>query len=187
LEVGEILYKIKRILTDKKGSSFPLIVAVTLCLVMIFTGVSEYFRLMIIAQGVRDAVQDAVISTVNDNYDDVYHGVREGYSGGYQPMADDFEESLDYGAIYDRLDTILGLSRKSGYHVKTTSEGKIEFKIWNLEVDIRNAPLALGDRSDSRFEADSSIMLEVPVSFGGRLLPSMKMKMKTSAGYTPKF
>jgi len=180
LEVGEILHKIKRILTDKKGSSFPLIVAVTLCLVMIFTGVSEYFRLMIIAQGVRDAVQDAVISTVNDNYDDVYHGVREGYS-------DDFEESLDYGAIYDRLDTILGLSRESGYHVKTTSEGKIEFKIWNLEVDIRNAPLALGDRPDSRFEADSSIMLEVPVSFGGRLLPSMKIKIKTSAGYTPKF
>ena len=102
-------------------------------------------------------------------------------------MADDFEESLDYGAIYDRLDTILGLSRESGYHVKITSEGKIEFKIWNLEVDIRNAPLALGDRSDSRFEADSSIMLEVPVSFGGRLLPSMKMKIKTSAGYTPKF
>jgi len=187
LEVGEILNKIKRILTDKKGSSFPLIVAVTLCLVMIFTGVSEYFRLMIIAQGVRDAVQDAVISTVNDNYDDVYHGVREGYSGGYQPMADEFEESLDYGVIYDRLDTILGLSQESGYHVKTTSEGKIEFKIWNLEVDIRNAPLALGDKSDSRFEVDSSIMLEVPVSFGGRLLPSMKMKIKTSAGYTPKF
>jgi len=99
LEVGEILYKLKRILTDKKGSSFPLIVAVTLCLVMIFTGISEYFRLIIIAQGVRDAVQDAVISTVNDNYDDVYHGVREGYSGGYQPIADDFEESLDYGDI----------------------------------------------------------------------------------------
>ena len=37
---------------------------------------SEYFRLLIVAQGVRDAVQEAVISTVNDNYDDVYHGVR---------------------------------------------------------------------------------------------------------------
>jgi len=187
LEVGEILYKLKRILTDKKGSSFPLIVAVTLCLVMIFTGISEYFRLMIIAQGVRDAVQDAVISTVNDNYDDVYHGVREGYSGGYQPMADDFEESLDYGDIYNRLDVILGLRQSGGYHRKTTSDGKMEFQLWNLDVDIRNAPLASGDRADSRFEADSSIMIEVPVSFGGRLLPSMRMKIKTSAGYTPKF
>ncbi len=59
------------LLRDKMGSSFPLIIAVTLALIIIFTGISEYFRLMIIAQGVRDAVQDAVISTVNDNYDDV--------------------------------------------------------------------------------------------------------------------
>lgn len=63
----------------------------------------------------------------------------------------------------------------------------MEFQIWNLDVDIRNAPLASGDREDSRFEADSSIKLEVPVSFGGRFLPSMNIKIKTSAGYTPKF
>lgn len=59
---------------------------------------------MIVAQGVRDALQSAVISTVSDNYDDVYHGVREGYSGGYQPIDSDFEESFDYGDVYDRLD-----------------------------------------------------------------------------------
>ena len=72
--------KLKCILINNKGSGFPFAVAITLCLVMIFSGVSEYFRLMIIAQGVRDALQDAVITTVNDNYDNVYHGVREGYS-----------------------------------------------------------------------------------------------------------
>lgn len=186
-KVGEMMEKIKEILKDKKGSSFPLIIAVTLCLLMIFAGISEYFRLMIIAQGVRDALQDAVISTVNDNYDDVYHGVREGYSGGYQPLADDFEESLDYGEIYGRLDTILGLNQSSGYHIKTTSDGKVQFKIWNLDVDIRNTPIASGDIPNSRFKVDSTIMLEVPVSFVGRLLPSMRIKIKMSAGYTPKF
>ncbi|MDF3004954.1 MAG: hypothetical protein K0S22_1426 [Oscillospiraceae bacterium] len=149
--------KIKRILKDKSGSGFPLIIAVTLSLMIVFTGISEYFRLTIVAQGVRDAVQTAVISTVNDNYDDVYHGVREGYSGAYQPIAEDFEESIDYGDIYDR------------------------------EVDIRNAPFASGDQASSRFEADSTIMLEVPVSFGGKLLPPMTIKVKTSAGYTPRF
>ena len=179
--------KIKRILKDKKGSSFPLVIAVTLCLLMIFTGISEYFRLMIIAQGVRDAVQDAVISTVNDNYDDVYHGVREGYSGGYQPTSDDFEESLDYGDIYSRLDTILGLEQSSGYHKKITSDGKMELQVWDLDVEIRNTPIASGDNPSSRFKVDSKIMLEVPVSFGGRLLPSIKIKIKTSGGYTPKF
>lgn len=179
--------KMRNALTNNKGSGFPLAVAVTLCLVMIFTGISEYFRLMIVAQGVRDALQDAVISTVSDNYDDVYHGVREGYSGGYQPMDSDFDESVDYGDIYERLDRILGLEQSGDEHVKTTSEGKQEFKIWDLEVEIRNAPLASGDIAGQRFKIDSYIMLEVPVSFGGRLLPCMKIKVKNSAGYTPKF
>ncbi len=78
--------KIKQILRRKDGAGFPLIIAITLSMVIIFTGISEYFRLMIVAQGVRDAVQAAVISTVVENYDDVYHGIREGYSGAYQPM-----------------------------------------------------------------------------------------------------
>lgn len=179
--------KIKRILTDNRASSFPFIIAVTLSLVIIFCGISEYFRLMIVAQGVRDAVQTAVITVVNDNYDDVYHGVREGYSGAYQPIAEDFEESLDYGDIYDRLDGILGLSYSGGYHEKRTSDSKLEFRVWGLSVDIRNAPFASGDQSSARFESDSTIMLEVPVSFGGKLLPPMRIKVKTSAGYTPRF
>lgn len=174
-------------LKDKGGSSVPLAVAIALALVILFSGVSEYLRLLIIAQGVRDAVQAAVISTVVENYDDVYHGVREGYSGGYQPMAGDFDESLDYGDIYDRLDDVLGLSMNGLYHEKRTSEGKLEFKVWNLDVDIRNAPFAAGDRVSARFEADAAIMLEVPVSFGGKLLPPMKIYLKTRAGYTPRF
>lgn len=179
--------KIKMLLSDKCGSSFPLIVAITLGLTLIFSGTLEYFRLLIIAQGVRDALQDAVISVVNDNYDDVYHGVREGYSGAYQPMAGDFEESLDYGDIYEQIDNILGLKSKDGYHEKRTLDGKLEFKVWNLEVDIQNAPLASGDKASARFEVSSYILLEVPVSFGAKTLPSMQIKIKTKAGYTPKF
>ncbi|MEG1630953.1 MAG: hypothetical protein RR423_01705 [Hydrogenoanaerobacterium sp.] len=173
---------------NNRGNGYPLAVAIALVLVMIFTGISEYFRLMIVAEGVRDALQDAVIATVTENYDDVYHGVREGYSGGYQPMSDDFEESLDYGDIYDKIDNILGLTTENGYHVKSASDTtEMQFKIWNLQVDIENAPLATADREGDRFKVDSSIMLEVPVSFGGKLLPPMRIKVKNSAGYTPIF
>lgn len=179
--------RLRQILKDRSGSSFPLIVAITLALVIIFCAISEYQRLLIVAQGVRDAVDDAVISAVNDNYDDVYHGVREGYSGGYQPMAGDFEESLDYGDIYGRLEDILGLRYQGGRRVKLTGDGKTEFRVWGLDVTIRNAPLASGDQSGRRFVADCEIELEVPVSFGGQLLPPMRITVKTSAGYTPRF
>lgn len=175
-------------LKNNHGNGYPLAVAITLVLVMIFTGISEYFRLMIVAEGVRDALQDAVIATVTENYDDVYHGVREGYSGGYQPMAEDFEESLDYGDIYDKLDLTLGLHADSGYHIKLASDTtEMQFKIWNLNVDIENAPLATADREGDRFKVDSSIMLSVPISFGGKLLPPMQIKVRNSAGYTPIF
>ncbi len=190
LRLAERKKKINKRLKHLKnncGNGYPFAVVITLCLVMIFTGASEYFRLMIVAQGVRDALQDAVISTVVENYDDVYHGVREGYSGGYQPTDEDFEESIDYGNIYDKMDSILGLTQDGGYHEKNTSGSEIQFKIWNLDVEIRNAPFASSDRAKERFEIDSTVMLEVPISFGGKLLPAMKIKVKNSAGYTPKF
>lgn len=183
----EIVKRLNVTLKNQSGASFPLIIAVALSLMVLFTGISEYFRLLIVAQGVRDAVQAAVISTVIENYDDVYHGVREGYSGGYQPVAGGFEESLNYGDIYGRLDHILGLTRTGGYHEKRTFDGKLEFQVWDLSVNIRNAYFARGDNASERFEADCFIMLEVPVSFGGRLLPPMRIRVKTNSGYTPRF
>jgi len=188
VERRKMIEKLLKPLKNNRGNGYPLAVAITLVLVMIFTGISEYFRLMIVAEGVRDALQDAVIATVTENYDDVYHGVREGYSGGYKPTSDDFEESLDYGDIYAKMDTILGLSVGNGYRIKTASDTtEMQFRIWNLDVEIENAPLAASDRAGERFKVDSSIMLEVLVSFGGKLLPPMRIKVKNSAGYTPIF
>lgn len=179
--------RLRQILQDRRGVSFPLIAAITLSLIIILCGISEYFRLLLVAQGVRDAVQEAVISAVNDNYDDVYHGVREGYSGAYQPLAGDFEESLDYGDIYGRLDELLNLTYRGGYHIQYTEDGAVEFRVWGLNVEITNASFASGDSAGNRFVADCEIELEVPVSFGGELLPPMRMTVGVSAGYTPRF
>jgi len=164
-----------------------MIIAITLALIFIFAGISEYLRMLVIAQGVRDAVQSSVIATVTENYANVYHGAREGYSGAYQPLSGSFEESLDYGDIYRRLGNTLGLTRSGGYYVKRYPDGNMEYRVWGLSVSIRNAPLARGDTATARFMADCTIELEAPVSFGGRLLPPMRITVKTTAGYTPKF
>jgi len=175
------------ILRSKRGTSFPLVVAVTLALVIVFCGVSESIRLMIVAQGVRDAVQSAVISTINDNYDNVYHGVREGYSGAYRPSASDFEESLDYGDMYGRLDQLLGLRQENGYHVKYAGDD-MEFRLSGLSVDLDNMPLAPASPDNSKgLLADAAIKLEVPVSFGGKSLPPMTINLRVRAKYMPIF
>ena len=165
--------------------------AVTLALLVIFCGISEYFRLQIIAVGVRDALEDAIISVVNDNYAGVYHGVREGYSGGYLPYGDGaWEETLDEGDVYGHLAETLGLQRSGGKYVKYLggNRNRLEYAIDRLSVSIRNAPLAPSDpKSAQRFEADAILRLEVPVRFSGRILPSLVLNLKVQAGYTEVF
>lgn len=111
--------RMKEILRDRRASSFPMTIGIVLSLIILMCGISEYFRLQIIAAGVREAVEDAVISTVNDNYAGVYHGVREGYSGSYVPFGEgSWEEDLNEGDIYDYLDETIGTRLSGGRHIK---------------------------------------------------------------------
>ena len=49
----------------------------------------------------------------------------------------------------------------------------VEFALTDLNVTLRNAPLAPSDPGNAqRFEAEAVIRLEVPVRFGRKLLPS---------------
>ena len=183
--------RLKRILKDRQASAFPMTVGIVLALLLFFCLISEYFRLQVIASGVREAVEDAIISTVNDNYAGVYHGVREGYSGNYVPFGEEgWEETLDTGDIYGYLDETLGTRLDGGRRVKYGDEENktMEFAIDSLTVTVRNAPLAPSDPENARhFEADALVRLEVPVRFGGRLLPSMCLTLKVQAGYTEVF
>ena len=93
-------------------------------------------------------------------------------------LTERIQEMFDYagyGDIYGRLEEVLGLSYQGGTRVKFTEDGKTEFRVWGLDVDIENAPLAGGDRAGNRFVANCEIELEVPVSVGGRLLPAMRI------------
>lgn len=69
--------KTAALLKDRKGNMMPLVVAVTICMLIIILGVAEYMRLVITAAGIKDVMESAVISTVNDNYNEVYHSVRK--------------------------------------------------------------------------------------------------------------
>lgn len=118
------------------------------------------------------------------------HGVREGYSGSYVPFGEgSWEEDLNEGDIYDYLDETIGTQLSGGRHVKYADTGTaMEFAIDSLQVTLRNAPLAPSDPAHAqRFEADAIVRLEVPVRFGGRILPSMWITLKVQAGYTEVF
>jgi len=179
--------KFKKIIKCKKGMSYPLAIAIALAIVIISCGAFEYMRLMLIAQGVRDGVQSAIISVATENYDDTYASLREGYSGGYVNNGGGFNEQLDLGDVYSRLDSVLGLGRQGAYHVKNI-DGIMEYRVSSLNVTVINAPLAPSNRDTAqKFLAEATIYLEVPLSFGWSHLPSMKITLHCKAGYTPKF
>lgn len=48
--------KTAALLKDRKGNMMPLVVAVTICMLIIILGVAEYMRLVITAAGIKDAM-----------------------------------------------------------------------------------------------------------------------------------
>lgn len=178
-----------RKLSDRRGgNSSPLTVALVLVLLLMVCAVAEFFRLMIIVQGVRDGVQQAVIAVMATNYDEAYNGLREGYSGGYVLSGGRWVENLDYSDVYRQLDTLLGTERRGSYRVKVKNQesGGYEYRLSGLAVEITNTPLTPGN-ANRNMEADVRITIEVPLSFGWGLVPPFAMQIRTKAAYMPKF
>lgn len=177
--------RLKKIIKDKNGGSTPLTVALILGLLLLICAISEFFRLGIIVQGVRDGLQQAVITVVTTNYDEAYNGLREGYSGGYILSGDSWQENLDYDDVYYRLNNLLGTDEQDGYHIKRQAEG-YEYRLSGLLVELSNAPLTPGN-ADNNLEADARITIEIPLSFGWGQLPPLQMELRTRSAYMPKF
>ena len=175
----------KRLFRSRSGEGYPMVIAVTLCLLMLFLVIAEYFRVNIIVQGVRDAVQQAVIATVNENYDDVYHSVREGYAAGWFPEGDgEWSESIDTGDIYGNLSYILGLTTDGEDYMKYAG-GTLEYTLSDLSVHISNNAIASGQSEG--YLATATLHLTVPMSFAGKLLPPAQLDLRVDAKYVPKF
>lgn len=177
--------KLKVLWKDKCGMSTPMTVALILCFLLIICATAEYSRLLTIVSGVRDSLQSSIISVSTGNYDDTYASLREGYSGGYVYYGDGWEESQDYGDVYNQLDRVLSLDRSGGWHYKPEGDS-YEYRLKDLKIEIINAPFTPGNPNNN-FEADAQITIEIPLSFGWGHLPPFTMEIRTRAGYTPKF
>ena len=179
MEIG-ILKK----LNEKRGNALPLACAIVICLLLLSSTIMEYIRLTIIANGVRDALQAAVISVSTGNYDETYSSLREGYSGGYNKVGGVWRVKLDKGDIYAELDDLLGLD--DAHNKKADNYN--EYSLSGLSVNITNPPFAPSNpNASNEFTAEARVTLEVPLSFGWDMLPPLRITVRTTAGFTPKF
>ena len=177
------MIKIKKILFSDNGFSSIFAAVLLIISLFIFTALFQFYRLNVIASGVRDAVQSAVISAGNDNWANVWNGVRQGYSGAYKTNETDWNAAFTKGDIYGRLDDLLGLG--SG-HTKIT-DGGVEYKISGLNVEVTNAVFAPNGTDIEQFEITSKLVLEVPITFMNNVLPPMKINLLVKSKYMAKF
>lgn len=169
----------------KSGEGAPVVVAVVLVMLMLFCAVSEYLRVWVVAQGVKEAAQEAVISALNDNYDDVYHAVREGYAGGWMPAENGaWNESIDEGNIYATLSRLLDLSYEDDKYIKY-ADGVMEFAIFDLSVEVLNNALASG--VSEGYTAVAQFQLDVPICLFGSLSRTLNITLHAEAKYVPLF
>ena len=179
--------RLKQALSNKTGTTTPLIVVVVLTVIILSCATFEYMRLMVVAVGVRDAVQSAVIEVATENWDKVYNGLREGYSGGYILTESSWEQDITTGDIYKRLSDKLGLKIEEDRYAKYAGS-VLEYTVSNLSVSVTNAPLAPTNTNGiNQLTVEGTVDVAVPLSFGWNHLPPMNIKMKLKAGYTPKF
>ena len=79
-----IVKKIQKVIKDKRGMSYPLTVSLVLALLILLCVMAEFFRLNVIAYGVRESLQASVISVATTNYNEVYERKSgKDNSGGY--------------------------------------------------------------------------------------------------------
>lgn len=181
------MINLKKLILDKRGDGAVLAVVMAMALMIIFAGVSEFFRVYMIVQGIEDGVQKAVTSVSTNNYTNIYSGVRDGYAGGYElSSTEQWETLVDEGSVLLQLDELLGLYFADGYHIKKQGEG-FEYRISDLQVDIINVPFAPGNGNSQRFESIAYIDLELPLSFGFEMIPPLVLTLKVHAGYNMKF
>jgi hypothetical protein len=172
----------RTILKNQEGNAVLFAVVIVLSLMLLFSALSEYLRLQIIASGVRDALQSSIIAVATENYDEVYNGLREGYSGAYTlDTQDRWEERVDDGAVWEKLRQKLGLEGQQKF-----AGSYLEYELSDLDIHITNVPLAPGTTQE-RFDADAWVTLTVPLSFGWEHLPPMRIRLKVTGGYHPKF
>jgi hypothetical protein len=173
------------ILKSEHGGSMIFPVVLVMSLVIIMGGMLEFFRMQIIAQGVREAVKAAVLAVASNNSEAIFGGVREGYSGAYELAGEDWKGTLNEGDVYEELDGVLGLTNLGVVHTRNEN-GKVSFSVTDLVVTIRNAPFA-AESNAQQMQIQSEITLIVPMQFGGHVLPEMKSRLTVSSGFISKY
>lgn len=181
---------IKELIKDKKGSGYILSAVIVIVLAMIFFFIAEDSRTQMTISSVRDGLESIATNISTNNEDFIYQSQREGYFTSNVLENDKWQPKIDKSNLDKFIKETLGASKEGNSYVKKNKEGKVDFKLSNVQVNITNPKLAPSDseKNKSTFTVEVKGNVEVNKMFS---IVSDSKNVKTcvgsKVGYMPKF
>lgn len=178
-------------LKNNDGNGLILGIVIILILLMIFTVVSEYLRNNIILNGVRDGLESIATNIATENYNEIYPNIRQGYSGAYKlSNTNKWQEHIDNGNIDKELNRLLGVKKEGNIYVKRfDNDNSIEYKLFNLKVNINNPKLAPEDGNKNKEKFTVEVVADIELERINNIFEVNKVKTRLGAKvmYIPRY
>lgn len=154
---------ITSLFSEKKGSVIVQTAAIVIMIMLPFSVVYQFGRVLIIASGTHDAVRNSIISTVSENYYNSFDGMREGNSGAYiRDNSGNWQGIVNSGTAVQSLIQTLQLKNSDNGLQSISDTGSLNYGISDLSISVKNAEL----RSNSiKLSVYAAYILDVPVDF----------------------
>lgn len=162
--------EVKKLLKDKRGSTLPFVAMI--CIIMFFfmaAGI-EFIRVFAMVDGVIDRTNEAVTAVAAVNGGNYFEGFREVDA---QPRI--YEEEVFMTMVTtDEVAVVL---------METLN---LEKKGSSLVQEVKNTPVLILNGlqvSSVGGQFVTTFTLEIPISFGGEVLPPIKKKVEVKSDY----
>lgn len=159
---------------------FPLLMVLVILMFLMISMILYFSSSYRIARKLEDRLVLAVIDVATDNWANIYSSLREGYSGAYSYNLASFSESVSYPNNKKRILSYLNTDDNG---IKKNEDGKLVFRIYNIQSNIKNVAFKNNTLS---FKVHIRANLDIPSYHDGKT-SYIKLILDKSAGYSKIF
>ena len=177
-------------INNNKGSGLILSCVLVLVFAMFIFVMCEESRSQMTASGVRDGLESVATNISILNSDSIYQSQREGYFTSNVLENDRWQPKIDTSNLDKYMRETLGVKKENNTYVKKDRNGKVDFKLSNVKVNVINPKLAPNEKekNKSTFTVEVKGDLEINKMFSVvSNSKNIKVNVGSKVGYMPKF
>jgi hypothetical protein len=142
---------------------------------LLFSAALQIYHVYAVVDLVTGKADEAVLAAAADNGPEIFRGIREGAGVARRYENGRWVGSVSTSAVEETLLTSLGAVRDGSDLLVEDS-----YRVKNLETHFENA-------EGTNLSFTTTMTLEIPLSFGGDLLPPIHKTLEVKTSYAPRF